>query len=116
MRAVVFINAVVFPESAETLCCNIGRQAAIDRVALRMINRPAAQLEVKLVEDRDVHIAAPDSCRILRTADGRLARPAHAVAAQWVAITWAAVLSATETVPRMTKCRATSAAGSINAG
>lgn len=48
MRAVVFINAVVFPESAETLCCNIGRQAAIDRVALRMINRAAAQLEVKL--------------------------------------------------------------------
>lgn len=48
MRAVVFINAVVFPESAETLCCNIGRQAAIDRMALRVINRPAAQLELKL--------------------------------------------------------------------
>lgn len=49
MHAVVFINAVVFPEqSAERLCCNIGRQAAIDRMALRMINRPAAQLEVKL--------------------------------------------------------------------
>lgn len=49
MHAVVFINAVVFPEqSAERLCCNIGRQAAIDRMALRMFNRPAAQLEVKL--------------------------------------------------------------------
>lgn len=49
MHAVVFINAVVFAEqSAERLCCNIGRQAAIDRMAFRMINRPAAQLEVKL--------------------------------------------------------------------
>lgn len=48
MHAVVFINAVVFPESAERLCCNIGKQAAIDRMALRVINRPAAQLEVKL--------------------------------------------------------------------
>lgn len=49
MHAMVFINAVIFPEqSAERLCCNIGRQAAIDRIALRMINRPAAQLEVKL--------------------------------------------------------------------
>lgn len=49
MQAVVFINAVVLPEqSAERLCCNIGRQAAIDRMALRVINRQAAQLEVKL--------------------------------------------------------------------
>lgn len=49
MHAGVFINAVVVPEqSAERLCCNIGRQAAIDRMVLRVINRPAAQLEVKL--------------------------------------------------------------------
>lgn len=48
MRAVVFINAVVFPEAAERLCCKIGKQAAVDRMALRVINRPAAQLEVKL--------------------------------------------------------------------
>lgn len=49
MHAVIFIKAVVFPEqSAERLCCNIGRQAAIDRMALRVINRQAAQLEVKL--------------------------------------------------------------------
>lgn len=48
MHAVVFINAVVFPELAESLCCNIGKQAAIDRMALRVINRPAAQLEAKL--------------------------------------------------------------------
>lgn len=49
MHAVVFINAAVLPEqSAERSCCNIGRQAAIDGMALRMINWPAAQLEVKL--------------------------------------------------------------------
>lgn len=49
MHAGVFISAVVFPEqSAERLCCNIGRQAAIERMVLRVINRPAAQLEVKL--------------------------------------------------------------------
>lgn len=48
MHAVVFINAVVFPESAERLCCNIGKQAAIDGMALRVVNRPAAQLEVRL--------------------------------------------------------------------
>lgn len=86
-------------------------------MALGVISRPAAQLKVKFeVKNSDVHIAAPDTCRILRTADGRVARPAHAVAVQWVAITWAAVLSATETVPMMTNCRATSAVGSINAG
>lgn len=49
MHAGVFLNAVVFPEqSAERLCWNIGRQAAIERMVLRVINRPAAQLEVKL--------------------------------------------------------------------
>lgn len=48
MHAVVFLNAVVFPESAERLCCNIGTRPAVDRMGLRVINRPAAQLEVKL--------------------------------------------------------------------
>lgn len=49
MHALVFINAVVFPEqSAQRLCCNIGRQAGIDRMALRVINRPA-QLEVNIL-------------------------------------------------------------------
>lgn len=67
-------------------------------------------------EAPSVHIAAPDTCGILASVDGRLARPALAMAAQRVTTTSAAVLSATEMVPRLTYCRATSAAGSINCG
>lgn len=56
MHALVFINAVVFPEqSAQRLCCNIGRQAGIHRMALRVINRPAAQLEVKIPACTSLH-------------------------------------------------------------
>lgn len=56
MHAVIFINAVMLPErSTERLCCNIGRQAAIDGMALRMINRPAAQLEVKIPTCTSLH-------------------------------------------------------------
>lgn len=57
MHAGVFRNAVVVPEqSAERLCCNIGRQAAIERMVLRVINQPAAQLvEVKIPTCTSLH-------------------------------------------------------------
>lgn len=49
MDAVVSIDGVVFPErSAEGLRCNVGRQAAADRMDPRVINQPAAQQAVKL--------------------------------------------------------------------
>lgn len=56
MHAGVFINAVVVPEqSAERLCCSIGRQAAIDRMVLRVINRPTSQLKVKIPTCTSLH-------------------------------------------------------------
>lgn len=49
MHALVFIDGVVFLEqSAERLRCNVGRQAADDRMDPRVITQPAAQQEVKL--------------------------------------------------------------------